>query len=384
MKAKIVLICDEMGGHGGRERVVSFLCNEWCESYEVYLITLWNAESAYFLRENVHFSYLQDKKKRLRYSLISDIKSLRKFLKKEQINLIICEGLGPVLQVFAATRGLPIKVIFHEHSNAEARLEELITKDTTWKHRYHMQSLQHIINRYMDGFVVLTQKEADFYKDCFCVPEEKIHVIYNFLDDTLLSGAVHYDVASKAIITVGRIANEKGYEYLIEVAKKVFAQHPDWHWDIYGGDGKEEYVRHIRDLISENELENYVFLKGIYDNIYDMYPKYGIYVMTSRYEGLPMVLLEAKAKKLPIISFDIHAGPSDIIRDGIDGYLVPPFDTDAMADRICYLIEHPEVRKDFSDHAYGNLDKFRKETILTKWKDLIEGMMGEKDESENT
>ena len=97
--------------------------------------------------------------------------------------------------------------------------------------------------------------------------------------------------------------------------------------------------------------------------------------MTSRREGLGMVLLEAKAKKLPLVSFDIHAGPSDIIRDGIDGYLVPPFDTDAMAEKICYLIEHPEARKDFSNHAYGNIDKFRKETILEKWKKLIGEMM---------
>ena len=99
--------------------------------------------------------------------------------------------------------------------------------------------------------------------------------------------------------------------------------------------------------------------------------------MTSRYEGLPMVLLEAKVKKLPLVSFDIDSGPSDIIEDGVSGYLVPPFDTDAMAERICELIEHPELRQKFSDHAWDNIDKFRKEAVVQKWVELIDGLAGD-------
>ena len=95
-------------------------------------------------------------------------------------------------------------------------------------------------------------------------------------------------------------------------------------------------------------------------------------VMTSRHEGLPMVLLEAKAKKLPLVSFDIETGPSEIIRDNVDGFLVSPFDINAMSEKICKLIENPELRQRFSDNAYGNIDKFKKETIVAKWINLID------------
>ena len=84
-----------------------------------------------------------------------------------------------------------------------------------------------------------------------------------------------------------------------------------------------------------------------------------------------MVLLEAKAKKLPSVSFDIHSGPSDIIRDGVDGYLVKPFDVDEMAEKISELIESPALRQQFSDAAWGNLNQFRKETIISQWIELI-------------
>jgi len=87
-----------------------------------------------------------------------------------------------------------------------------------------------------------------------------------------------------------------------------------------------------------------------------------------------MVLLEGKAKNLPLVSFDIDSGPSDIIRDGVDGFLVPPFDTQAMADKICLLIEDVELRKRFSANARGNLDKFSKDRIMKQWVELIESM----------
>ena len=157
----------------------------------------------------------------------------------------------------------------------------------------------------------------------------------------------------------------------MQVAKSVFAKHPDWQWHIYG-DGEQNYKNQIIDLIKQNSLENHIILKDNHSEIYDLYQDYSFLVMTSRYEGLPMVLLEAKAKKLPIVSFDINSGPSDIIRDGVDGFLIKPFDCEAMADKICELIENPELRQKLSDNAYGNLDKFSKEKIIKQWCDLID------------
>lgn len=160
---------------------------------------------------------------------------------------------------------------------------------------------------------------------------------------------------------------------MVKVAKLVFNKHPDWQWHIYG-DGKAFYKNKIIDLIKENGIEKHVILQGNHSYIYDLYQDYSFYVMTSRYEGLPMVLLEAKAKKLPIVSFDINSGPSDIVRDGIDGFLIKPFDCNAMADKICELIENPELRQKFSDNANNNLGKFNKNKIVKQWCELINSL----------
>ncbi|MCC8158790.1 MAG: glycosyltransferase, partial [Phascolarctobacterium sp.] len=142
-------------------------------------------------------------------------------------------------------------------------------------------------------------------------------------------------------------------------------------WHIYG-EGKELYKLGILELIKKNGLLDKIILMGNKKNMYDLYADYSFLVMTSRHEGLPMALLEAKAKKLPLVSFDIETGPSDIIRNDMDGFLVPAFDTEAMSCKICELIENPELRQKFSDNSQGNLEKFSKEKIMRQWCDLIE------------
>ena len=94
--------------------------------------------------------------------------------------------------------------------------------------------------------------------------------------------------------------------------------------------------------------------------------------MTSYYEGLPMVLLEAKANSLPIVSFDCYTGPSEIIRNDVDGYLIKNDDINEMIEKINLLIYDSEKRQKFSKNSRGNINKFKKEKIIKKWKELFE------------
>ena len=110
--------------------------------------------------------------------------------------------------------------------------------------------------------------------------------------------------------------------------------------------------------------------------IENIYPNHGIYVMTSRYEGLPLVLLEAKQYGLPIVSFNCPTGPSEIVLDGKNGYLIDNFDTEEMSNKICELIESEELRENFSGNSMNDTEKFSKEKILQQWIQLIEEMTG--------
>ena len=304
---------------------------------------------------------------RLRKTLIQDIIALRHCLINNNIEIIIVIGSTAALQTILATRWLNVKVIFCQHNSV---IGDLIVKSL--KEKIYRLILNKIIKSLSDRIIVLTKKDLEgYFINKLQVKKKKLKKIYNFIPDKLYQTNNKYNLKSKTIITVGRIDHAKGYEYLINIANLVFIKYPDWQWHIYG-DGEQNYKNQIIDLIKQNDLEKYVILQGNHSDIYNLYQDYSFYVMTSRYEGLPMVLLEAKAKKLPIISFDINSGPSDIVRDGVDGFLVEPFDCEAMAEKICTLIENPELRQKLSDNAHGNLDKFSKEKIIKQWCDLIE------------
>ena len=97
--------------------------------------------------------------------------------------------------------------------------------------------------------------------------------------------------------------------------------------------------------------------------------------MTSYVEGLPLVLLEAKANHLPIVSFDIISGPSDIIENDDDGYLIPAFDTGLMAEKIAYLLTNKSERIRLSAASAHRMDRFDKKNILNQWRELISGLI---------
>ena len=100
-----------------------------------------------------------------------------------------------------------------------------------------------------------------------------------------------------------------------------------------------------------------------------------MYVLPSHREGMPLVLLEAKANRLPIVSFDVMTGPREIVGDGIDGLLVPPEDIDALCRAMCRVIEDDALRQSMSDRSQENLDRFSKETILQQWLALLENKL---------
>ena len=94
--------------------------------------------------------------------------------------------------------------------------------------------------------------------------------------------------------------------------------------------------------------------------------------MTSRYEGLPLVLLEAQQYNLPIVSFRCPTGPSEIVEDRINGFLIDCYDVDQMSEKLLELMENDDLRQSFSEHAKDNMDKFDKNKILNQWIELIE------------
>lgn len=367
LKKKIALLINSLSIAGGAQRVAAQLAGFLNDYYDCYLICVYK-DNEYFYevdeRVKVISLYAQAPRK-MRYIYFSGAIKLSKFLKQQGIELLMVIDSGNGFIPFISKFLSPIKIIYCEHSTYNRYKMQY----QTIKQKLKNSLFWLLIFRFSNYIVALTEKELKYYADS----HSKYTFIYNPLDEKLMVSSKAYTVNSKAIITCGRIDYSKGYEYLIELAAKVLLVHSDWQWHIYGG-GDEEYQKKLQIQIDKLGLSERLIFMGTHSDIYDIYPQYSFYVMTSRWEGFGMVLIEAKARRLPCVAFDIYSGPSDIIRDGVDGYLVPPFDIDALAEKINFLIEHPEERKRLAANARGNLDKFSKEKIVAQWRELIDSL----------
>ena len=178
---------------------------------------------------------------------------------------------------------------------------------------------EEMIVKKCDEFIILTEEDREQWNN------PKIKVIPNSL--SFYPSEVS-KCENKKIISVGRLEYQKGYDILIEVWKGVFEKHKDWILEIYG---EGSLRKELEEKIEKLGLENSLLLKGTVSNIQEKYLESSIYVMTSRYEGLPMVLIEAMACGLPLVSFDCPCGPKDVITDKEDGYICKLGNIEEMA-----------------------------------------------------
>ena len=360
MAKKICIVKWILDDSGGGERVAISLANELTKKYEVHLIGITTKESDLFFKINsqVKYSNFFDHRVRLSKNILKISKLLKKYFIDNEIEVAF--GIGISANVFLSLAGIgtQTKVVLCDHTNSITDNSELSQK----VQRY-------VGTKLADKIITLTQEDRENYIKKHGVSDERICYIYNWKEAALSD--VSYNNKSTKIVTVGRFDSQKGYDYLVQVAKKVLSEKSDWTWEIYGS-GNQDEVDKIKELIKENNLQDKLLIKGLEKNQDLIYGDKGIYVMTSRYEGLPLVLLEAQQYNLPIVSFCCPTGPSEIVEDGVNGFLVDCYDTDKMSEKLLKLMENESLRHSFSAHAKDNMDKFDKNRILNQWIELIE------------
>lgn len=208
-----------------------------------------------------------------------------------------------------------------------------------------------------DKFVVLTNEDREYWG-----AYPNIEVIHNASTFAPSSQAV---LDNKRVISVGRLTHQKGYDMLIEAWALVNAQHPDWSLRIIGG-GEELGQR--KEQIERLGLGDTVELAPPTSTVEKEYLEGSIYALSSRYEGLPMVMLEAMACGVPCVSFLCKCGPKDAITNDVNGVLIEEGDIEGFANGICKLIENPEIRKEMGAHAAVSVRKnFDQEKIMGQW-----------------
>lgn len=176
---------------------------------------------------------------------------------------------------------------------------------------------------------------------------------------------------NKSIISIGRLCEQKGYDLLLEAWKTVAAKHPDWKLQIYGEGEWEGMLK--REIETYGLTESFILHKPV-ANIRERYVESSFYVLSSRFEGFGLVLIEAMACGLPCVAYDCPNGPADIIKDGEDGILVENGNVSSLSGRICYLIEHEAERKEMGKKARQNVRRYLPETVMGKWADYFESL----------
>ncbi len=349
---------------GGLGRVITSLANSLCENeekYEIHMVTVCNSQgNDFFFRlderikkfiVSVNFNF------RFRKIIFAAFKKLKDYIIKNNIDIIYIADFTIPPIVMMIKPFIKCKIIFADHGTLSNQLEH--KKATAFRF------IGKVIS---DKIVVLTKQNAKDYQKYFKVKPNKIEVIYNWIDEEVLESVEPYDLSSKIIMSSGRFTKEKGFNMIPEIAERIFYKHQDWKWHVFG-DGPE--MDDVKNEIIKSGYEKNVVFRGFTDTMYDKYREAGIFVLTSYREGLSLVLMEAKANGLPLVSFNCNAGPSEIITDGIDGFLIPCYDTNLMTAKICELIENATLRESFSKNSKENLEKFSKKKILKKWESLI-------------
>ena len=350
---------------GGIQRVVSIMLNALAKEDDCNLVSIEYIKSDnpdVKIDERVRRFHLYETGMSMTKAMLCGgvINKTKKILRDNDIDVIIACG---VLY-------FPVAVIAGKLSGARSVCWEHTNPKVSCDHKFQKQIRLFGLKR-SDANVLITASAQKYYNS---IKKKKNVLIYNPVDEKLFENKNTYNEESKKIISVGRLCYAKNFELLIELADKVLGEHTDWSWDIYG-DG-EEYEK-LKNLILNTSVSDRLTLKGNATNIYDLYPEYSFLVMTSRFEGFPMVLLEGAAKSLPLVSFDIETGPDEIIEDGVNGYLIEPGDHDKMVEKINYLISNVETRKTMSENVYETAHRFSVKEICKEWKVLLKELQSD-------
>ena len=171
----------------------------------------------------------------------------------------------------------------------------------------------------------------------------------------------------KRVIAVGRYCYQKGFDLLIEAWREVARQRPDWTLEIYGAGDSTPYQQ----LVDKAELTASVHLCGPSSDIFNHYASSDIMVLSSRFEGFGLVIVEAMGTGLPVVAFDCECGPREIITDMEDGILVRPEDTEKLAEQLLLLINDGELRRKMGEKARIKAKAYAPENIMRQWYDKV-------------
>ena len=354
---------------GGAERVTVNLSDHWvCQGWDVTVATLAGEEDDFYVLDprvvRVPLNMAGPSRGMLAalFNNLRSIVAVRRLLKKTKPDVAFGVMTTSNLHLAIAGIGLHGIRVGTEHIHPpRMRLGRI----WEWLRRHGYGCL--------DAVVALTKRT-----ETWLVEETKarlVRVIPNPVPWPLPSGSPVRDPAELnamgrcKLIAVGRLVDQKGFDLLISAFARIADNVPLWDLVIVGDGANKQALKMQLDAMG---LRERIHLAGRVGNVQDWYEGAGLYVMSSRLEGFPNTLIEAMACGLPAVSFDCETGPADIIRDGIDGILVPPGDIDALAAALQKLMLDEPSRSAMSERAKEIRHRLSLERVTADWQALFD------------
>ncbi|WP_417370573.1 glycosyltransferase family 4 protein [Gelidibacter japonicus] len=342
---------------GGAERVLILLANYFNDQGLDVTIITFNDPDVFYPNEGVKRIRLHGGS--VKNHMIRSTNNLAKFYfkKKNRPDVLIPFITHTNLIGIIIGKLYGIKVISSEHNNHLKKIDAI--GNFTRNYAY----------RFTDALTVLTKFDETFYKS----RKVNVHVMPNPCTFNIFTEKSRK--REKTIITVGDLNryHHKGFDNLIPIITPVLKNHPDWKLRIVGGG--DDGLAHLSKLVDEYSITDQVIFEGYSNNVAGLMRASEIYIMTSRFEGLPMVLLEAMSQGTTCISFDCKTGPSEIITHNVNGILVEDQNFHAMTNALEILITDPKGRQRLAVNGINSLDKFKIDVVYKKYLDIFESIL---------
>lgn len=368
---RILYINDAWAIWGGLERVLidkmNYLSNE--DGYEIYSITYEQGANPIPFPLNpqiVHhdldirlyrqYRYCGLKKYYYKYKLEKLlIKRLQSEIRQIMPDVIVCPRADILDYIFKAKGNIPL--VLESHSSYK-----WIAVEKKGFVRFFKQSYYNNLVKHVQMVVALTEGDAIEWRKItnhVCVIPNVVHLNHS---------RRFSDCQSKSVIFVGRLCVQKDIHSLLQIWSLVHQRFPEWQLHIYGAceNGSESLPSTIERMNANITLHQPT------RQIFDKYLESSLLLLTSQYEPFGLVLPEAMSCGLPIVAFDCPYGPADIIIDDQDGFLIKNRDIHAFAEKVCLLIENPELRKMMGQAGVLSAQRYDASRIMPMWKDLFD------------
>lgn len=362
----LLYFVDNLKYSGGIQRMLTNKINYLAANtdYCIHLICYEQSEAFFPIDNRINIHYLNIKTNQ--YSVLRKIRNTPLIIKKTKVlikkikpDIIINENMRTMTFLLPfLIKKIPLIYVIHFSFEGLMQMSTNIYKNKVIR-KFITSTRNYILKRYT-RFIVLTENDKRKWNLPNC------QVIPNF---TCIDNTIKSDLTEKTIVFVGRFSPEKDLSTLIKAWKIVSESKPEWKLELYG-DGVEK--EKIITLIQELNLEEHIFIKGKKSDIEEVYKKASALILTSKFEGFVLVVLEALTMGVPCITFDIP-GCNNIIKNGINGYLVKEHSYTAMANKILEYIQcNYSDKQAIQKQIPVTIEKYSKDFVMEQWTDLFQ------------